>query len=370
MASIRERSRSDGTTAFVVLWRHEKQQKAATFNDKKTADGFKDDLDRFGHDEAIRIQSVAVTLPISLTEWLTAHVDTLSGVEKATPDKYRTYIKRDIAPTIGHMPLNAITEATVARWINELAAQGNAPKTIANKHALLASGLKSAVRAGKITSNPCDYSRLPRRDSEEMVFLEVAEFEQILSFMTDRWKPLARFLVLTGARFGEATALTVGDVDRKHMTCRIAKAWKYASKGEDQYVSYPKTRKSTRTINLPPEALEGVDLNRPAGELLFATQAGDRIRNQLFRNKAWSLAVKRAKASGLQKQPRIHDLRHTCASWLLNAGTPIQVVQAQLGHESIQTTVDRYGHIDRRQGLMVAATLSSVFTSNRPQLLT
>lgn len=370
MASIRERLRSDGSTAFVVLWREGKKQKTATFYDDKTANEFKGNVDRFGPEEAQRILAITETLPVTLTEWITRHVDSMSGVEKATPEKYRSYITRDIAPTIGHMPLNAVTETTIARWVNELAASGNAPKTIANKHALLAAALKSAVRAGKIPVNPCDYTRLPRRDSDEMVFLEVAEFEQILTFMTDRWKPLARFLVLTGVRFGEATALLVGDVDRRNMTCRVSKAWKYADKGEDQYVSYPKTRKSTRTINLPPEALEGVDLDRPAGELLFPTQSGGRVRNQLFRNKAWGLAVKKAQAAGLQKQPRIHDLRHTCASWLLNANTPITVVQAQLGHESITTTVDRYGHVDRRQGAMAAAALSAVFSSNRPALTT
>lgn len=198
-----------------------------------------------------------------------------------------------------------------------------------------------------------------------MVFLEPAEFEQIISFMTDRWKPLARFLVLTGVRFGEATALTVGDVDSKLMTCRVSKAWKYASKGEDQYVSYPKTRKSTRTINLPPEALEGIDLNRHRDALLFDVQGGGRIRNQLFRNKAWGPAIKKAQTVGLQKSPRIHDLRHTCASWLLNANIPITVVQGQLGHESIQVTVDRHGHVDRRQGALAAAALSSMFTSTK-----
>lgn len=45
--------------------------------------------------------------------------------------------------------------------------------------------------------------------------------------------------------------------------------------------------------------------------------------------------------------PRIHDLRHTFASWAIQAGVPLPVIQRQLGHESIQTTVDTYGHLAR-----------------------
>jgi integrase len=365
MASIRARPRADGTVAAVVTWRQDGKQRTGTFDSGEVAAEFKKHLEMFGPDEALRILRINETKPITLTDWCTRHVNALSGVEHATPEKYRAYITNDIKPTIGHLPLTAVTEATISRWVNDLKAAGNSPKTIANKHALIASALKSAVRAGKISSNPCEHTRLPRRDNDEMIFLEPAEYEQIESYMTDRWKPIVRFLVLTGCRFGEVTALTVGDIDAKQRTCRVSKAWKYASKGEDQYISYPKTKKSTRTINLPPEAMEGLDLDRPADSLLFEVQGGGRIRNQLFRNKAWGPAVKKAQAAGLRKSPRIHDLRHTCASWLLNANTPITVVQAQLGHESIQVTVDRYGHVDRRQGALAAAALSAMFTSTK-----
>jgi len=50
-------------------------------------------------------------------------------------------------------------------------------------------------------------------------------------------------------------------------------------------------------------------------------------------------------ASGILKRPRVHDLRHTHASWLIHEGVPLPIIQRRLGHESIQTTVDTYGHI-------------------------
>ena len=61
-------------------------------------------------------------------------------------------------------------------------------------------------------------------------------------------------------------------------------------------------------------------------------------------------ALARAKEAGLSKRPRIHDLRHTCASWLIQAGRPLPAIQQHLGHESITTTVGTYGHMDRSSG--------------------
>nr|WP_051427554.1 tyrosine-type recombinase/integrase [Arthrobacter sp. H20] len=59
----------------------------------------------------------------------------------------------------------------------------------------------------------------------------------------------------------------------------------------------------------------------------------------------WDEAVRSAQAAGLDKKPRIHDLRHSNASWLLQAGLDIYKLQKHLGHRSITTTIDRYSHL-------------------------
>ena len=71
--------------------------------------------------------------------------------------------------------------------------------------------------------------------------------------------------------------------------------------------------------------------------------------------------------SHLEPRPRIHDLRHSHASILLGAGVPIHVVQVRLGHESIKTTVDTYGHL-LPDAQAMAANAASVAFVNRPQL--
>ena len=81
-------------------------------------------------------------------------------------------------------------------------------------------------------------------------------------------------------------------------------------------------------------------------------------RRREFFNGGWKPARGKAIAAGLTKSPRVHDLRHTCASWMIVAGVPLPVIQQHLRHESIQTTIGVYGHLARR-GAQAAATPSA-----------
>lgn len=358
MASVDIRDLADGSVSYRVRWRQDRKPRSLTFIDAASAEAFALNIERYGPEEALRILDVIDERGdhLTLTEWLDRHIDTITGVEEGTRRRYRAYLRNDIAPSIGAMPLTAVTDVTVARWVNSMQEAGASGKTIANKHGFLAGALNHAVRAGKIDKNPCDHTRLPRTDSDEMVFLTRDEFQALHDAMTPRWQPVARFLVGSGARFGEATALLVGDIDRSEGTARIAKAWKYTGDGTRR-LDRPKTRRGMRTINLPASVLETLDLDRPADELLFPTQSGGPISHQLFTNRCWRPALKKA---DLTKRPRPHDLRHTCASWMIAAGVPLPVIQQHLGHESITTTIAVYGHLDRSSGEAAAAAVDAM----------
>ena len=120
-------------------------------------------------------------------------------------------------------------------------------------------------------------------------------------------------------RFSEATALAAADIDVDAKTCRINKAWKYSGDYRP-VIGPPKTKKSIRTISLPPAALEVIDLTAPS--FLFTNGAGNPVRAQEFYNGGWEPARDSAMKAGLTKSPRVHDLRHTCASWMIHAGVP------------------------------------------------
>ena len=218
----------------------------------------------------------------------------------------------------------------------------------------------SAVRAGVMASNPCQGRRLPHTRVEETVFLTPPEFTLLRDHIDKRrWKNLATWLVTTGMRFSEATALTAADIDVDAKTCRINKAWKYSGDYRPK-IGPPKTKKSIRTISLPPVALEAIDLTAPG--LVFTNGAGNPVRAQEFYNGGWKPARDSAMKAGLTKSPRVHDLRHTCASWMIAAGVPLPIIQQHLGHESIQTTIGVYGHLDRRSAQVAADAIGSALS--------
>jgi integrase len=78
--------------------------------------------------------------------------------------------------------------------------------------------------------------------------------------------------------------------------------------------------------------------------------------------------VKQAQKNGLTKKPRPHDLRHTHVAWLIAANVPLPAIQARLGHESITTTVDRYGHLVQQLDDEVAAAVEAAMTGERQRL--
>jgi integrase len=350
VASIHAQKTTRGNT-YRVLWRADGRQRSLTFENLPSAERFKTLLEDHGPDEALRVielDEIGKHVP-TVTEWLTTHIDNLTGVQPATMNRYRTYVRRDVDPVFGSLPISAVTETTIARWIKQLDGSG---KTIANKHGFLSGAFNAAVRAGVMATNPCVGRRLPHTRVEETVFLTPAEFKLLRDHIErDRWKNLATWLVTTGMRFSEATALSAADIDAEAKTCRINKAWKYSGDYRPE-IGPPKTKKSIRTISLPPSALEVLDLNAPG--FLFTNGAGNPVRAQEFFNGGWKPGRAAAIAAGLAKEPRVHDLRHTCASWMIQAGVPLPVIQQHLGHESIQTTIGVYGHLDRRSAQAAA----------------
>ena len=290
-----------------------------------------------------------------------------------------------------HLPLTAVTGAAVKAWVNELERAGLSGKTIKNKHGLLAGVMNAAVRERLIPANPCTGVRLPRTVAKPMTFLTPTEYARFLGYFTPAWQPMVALMFMTGARYSEITALTVGDVDLDAATLTITKAWKDGGKR----IGPPKSRKSVRTLSLPTEAVEVLRPlveDRPSDALLLRNARGGPVRLQTFHDNVWQPAVRLANgepartgarasrrrddagariepaAVPLGKRPRPHDARHSCASWLLGAGVPINYVQAHLGHESITTTVGTYGHIMPAARQAVAGALSLAVSAAHPQI--
>jgi len=367
MASVRERRRSDGTRSFAVLWRDPVtgRQTSLTYDDERDARVAKELIEAAGGHaaEAARIAE-AVRAPGPLVRDVVAeHIDLLTGVGADTRSHYRGQLAAHIAPVLGAYPVAALTYRYIAGWVRLMGEKGLAPKTIANVHGLLSAAMTTAVRLGYRADNPCVGVVLPKSVAtrDEMTVLTRDEFALLLSKVSGFYQPLVLTLVATGLRWGEATALTAGDVDlaARPATLRVTKAWKRDA-DRRWYVGPPKTKRARRTVSLPDELVDvllPLVAAKASDELLFTNTVGKQLSSSRFWTTTWTPALDAAckptladgspdpDASRLTKRPRVHDLRHTHASWMIAAGTDLFVLQRRLGHESITTTTETYAHL-------------------------
>lgn len=355
MASISTRTKKDGSQSFMVRWRDPKTHKAQglTFVSHSEAETLKRLLDANGQNFEVAQHAIldnSKRVP-TVAEVIQEHIDLLVRPSSGTVKTYQTMLDLHVKKVIGGLPVDKLDYRTIAFWVKSMMAKGRSPKTIKNVHGLISASMNTAEMLGYITRNPCRGVQLPsvEKAEDEMMFLTHAEFGLIMDCMGEGYRDFTHFLVMTGTRFGEATALTVADIDLlgKPATARINKAWK--RDGQNQfYIGPTKTGAGKRTIGLNPalvELLIPLVAGRPSGDLLFSTPKGERIVHKLYWHHFWVPAVKEAQLRGLRKDPRIHDLRHTHASWLIQDGVPIFTISRRLGHASIKTTEQVYGHL-------------------------
>jgi integrase len=302
MASIRQRVRKDGTTAHQVRWLEGGLRggdpQSEVFDSEPEANKFRALVDAHGqHWPPGWIKGEGFVQPmrakedkavVSFDAWAEHFVDTLTGVEVRTRHDYLRDVRRHFLPFFGGLDVcdgEAITPTEIRRWVNALEAGERdkkdkeawvrkpvRAKTLSNLHGLLYAIFQAAVEAQPPlrVSNPCARTRLPRTDAgieDEMTFLEREEFALVRAAMQDICKgdavDLVDFMVGTGLRWGEVSALQVRDVSMRghHTVARVQRAWK-RQENNVFLLGKPKTRKSRRTIVLSPALVEIVQRNR------------------------------------------------------------------------------------------------------------
>lgn len=389
MASIEKRVRGDGTVAYRVTWRDPTQpgRQSMTFDDRRQAERTIKLLDGSGQrlTLAIEVANAIRQGGPTVEDAVREHIELLNRVGEDTRSGYRYRARDHINPHLGALPVKALTWHQVTLWIRDLQTKGLSNKSIANIHGLLSAAMNTAVRLGYRTDNPCAAVRLPRsqRAGDDMVVLEPEDLDLILDNLLEHYRPFIITLVGTGLRFGEATALQVGDLslDARPPTIRINKAWK--QDGDRQpFIGAPKSARSRRTISLSPdlaEMLRDITADKRGTDLVFVNIAGRPIRNNTFWATNWTPAITKAQnpldadgspdpdARRLMKRPRIHDLRHTHASWMLAEGMDMFTLSRRLGHETYATTDSRYSHLMPAQQLQAAEVATAAMGRLRPR---
>lgn len=374
MAHIQRRKTKTGEDRYRVAARVDGKIRWQTFEDPTGAAEFAALVDRIGGAAAIEILNQRRGSPSggavpTVAEAIADHIDHLAGVQEGTIDDYRRMARRFADSALGPLPVDALTQDAVNKWA---ASQTAAAKTIRNRHGLLYAAMERQVELGNIPANPCRKTRIGETERQEMVILTYPEFDGIREILRPHWRPLVTLLVGTGLRFGEATALQPRDFDMAHdpPTLRVARSWKFR-RGKPPVLGPPKTRMGRRLVSLGPEVVEAVApllARRDRDEFVFTNLRGDYIRQNSF-HEIWSRARDDAADAGITtKRPRVHDLRHTHASWLIARGVPLPVIRVRLGHESITTTVDTYGHMSEDALSVAAQAASLAMTPTAPEI--
>lgn len=183
---------------------------------------------------------------------------------------------------------------------------------------------------------------------KEMQFFTYDEFQKFISVIDEfNYKTFFEVLYYLGLRQGEATALTWNDIDFDKKEVSINKTLTTKLKGQLYTVSSPKTQKSNRILPIPKKLLESLKtLKKEAHKRKYYSDTWFVFGNELpFRET--TIQVRKNKYCKLAevKQIRIHDFRHSCASFLINHGASIVLVSKYLGHSKISITLDTYTHL-------------------------
>lgn len=255
-------------------------------------------------------------------------------------------INTKILPYFGKKKIGEITTADVIAWQNELLAYRDeqqkpySPTYLKTVHNQLSAIFNHAVRFYDLRSNPAAKAgNMGKEKNQEMQFWTKTEYKKFAEAMMDKPQSYYAFEMLywTGIREGELLALTPADFDFKKQTLRINKSYQRLH-GQDVITS-PKTEKSNRTIQMPKFLCEEM---QDYFSMLYGLKKKDRI-FAVTKSYLHHEMDRGSKKTGV-KRIRIHDLRHSHASLLIDMGFSAVAIADRLGHESIEVTY-RYSHL-------------------------
>ena len=274
-------------------------------------------------------------------EYALAWLDSRTDLKPKTRHQYHSLLALHVLPTWRTVPLAKITFEGLSLWVARLSFGNLGPSGVRQSVFVISAALDHAVRSGRIRSNPAHGLGLPRPRRRDYVFLTHGQVRN-LAAEAGPWQVFVLVLGYTGLRWGEATALRVCDIDLGRRRVDVRRA--FSDVGGHVILGTPKSHQS-RTVPVPrflARELSAAITGKHADDLVFTMPGGSVMRLSNWRRASFLPARARA---GLSGRFRIHDLRHTAASLMIQAGYPPKMLQEIMGHASITTTLDLYGHL-------------------------
>ena len=246
-----------------------------------------------------------------------------------------------VTPYFKHKKMCEIQTSDIRAWQNELIKKGYAPTYLKSINNQLAALFNYAVRYYDLRDNPCRKAgSIGKSKADEMDFWTKQEFKEFLPSMDSKPEARMAFLLLywTGMRIGELLALTYEDIDLEKRCITINKSYQRLN-GKDM-ITPPKTPKSNRQISIPPFLAEEL---KEYCSMLYGITANERM-FRFTKSFMEHEMVRGIKETGVRRI-RLHDLRHSHASLLVEMGFQPLAIAERLGHEKIETTLNTYSHL-------------------------
>lgn len=264
-------------------------------------------------------------------------------------------VNNHIIPSIGRVSLKKLERLDIQKFINEKQLDGFSPAFIDKMHVVLKMLLNQALDDGYIMKNPAKGVKKPKINKKDIKVLTIEQFKKNLKAAEqERFYLLFLLESYTGIRIGEIMALQWKDVNTNRKTLNIRRTQvKVESQNGEIVYGLPKTDSSYRTIPLPERIITELKKYKAAqnkeklsnadsynkSDLIFCDEIGCGLNH----DKVYVMMKRILKTSELH-YITFHDLWHTHATQLINAGVNIKTVSERLGHSNITITLQLYCH--------------------------
>ena len=293
----------------------------------------------------------AVTPDILFSDFYRIYFSDMEGrLKQTTLARKNAIICDKILPTFASLPMNAITPQIIRRWQTGLLAQNYSDTYLKTIDMHLFSVFKYAA---KYYDLPNPYVKADHMGSGNAKSMQFWTLQQYRSFIREfREQPMVfiafELLYWCGIRVGELLALTPQDIDEKKHLLKITKT--YVRHGHRDIISPPKTENSVRNVAMPDflfsEVMDYISASGLKKNDRLIPRSTDFLKYHLKNG---------CQKSGVPKI-RIHDIRHSHVSLLINQGFTAIAIAERVGHKHISTTMNVYAHLfPNRQEMLVQA---------------
>lgn len=302
---------------------------------------------------------------LSLDEFFDVYMGDISNKIRDTTLKNKKGIyDRFISPTLGKKEMSDIEVPDILKWQNKILGMKFKDTYARSINSQLIALMNHAERYYNLQNNPCKkVTCIGSKHSSNMNFWTKNEFDKFISHVDDESEWIYfNVLFYTGLRVGELIAIRLRDIDFVRGHLDINESAQYIKR--NYIFTKPKTKKGERIVTLPVFLVDEIkrfvdryytiDLD----EQVFVTNKG-RLANSL---KEYS------EKAGV-KRIRVHDLRHSHASLLIEQGIQPNMVQERLGHEKIETTLNTYSHLYPNKQYHLADFLNSLALSESNEVI-